>query len=127
MHIAFVIPFLAAMAAAMPSQPKVTPSPLANNKRGLSQITVTMVNSMSVAISTSIASNAGTGLASGAESPTGTMAAGASASIVAPQGWAGNMAVGLANYSAMYMPSLMEAALTDFGAGYMFDIDVSYV
>lgn len=127
MHTIFLIPFLGALAAAMPSYPMVTPAPVAANKRGLAQITVTIVNNMSVPIATSIASNAGTGLASGAESPTGTIAAGASASIVAPQGWAGNMALGLANYSEMYMPSLMEAALTDFGAGYMFDIDVSYV
>lgn len=126
MHTTLFIPFLAALAAAIPSYPQVTPGPFAN-KRDLTQITVTMVNSMSVAISTSIASNAGTALATGGDTPTGTIAAGASASIVAPQGWAGNMAVGLANYSEMYMPSLMEAALTDFGSGYMFDIDVSYV
>lgn len=126
MHSVLLVPLLAALAAALPSYPQVTPEPRAN-KRDLTQITVTMVNSMAAAISTSIASNDGTALASGADSPTGTIAAGASASIVAPQGWAGNMAVGLANYSGMYMPSLMEAALKTFGDGYMFDIDVSYV
>lgn len=126
MQTVLLVPLLVVLAAAAPSYPHVTPAPLAN-KRDLTQITVTMVNSMAAAVTTSIASNAGAALASGADSPTGTIAAGASASIVAPQGWAGNMAVGLANYTQMYMPSLMEAALTDFGAGYMFDIDVSYV
>lgn len=126
MQTIFLVPLLAVLVAAVPSYPQVTPAPFAK-KRDLNQITVTMVNSMGAAITTSIASNAGSALASGGGSPTGTIAAGASASIVAPQGWAGNMAVGLANYSQLYMPSLMEAALTDFGAGYMFDIDVSYV
>ncbi|KAJ4397483.1 hypothetical protein N0V93_001712 [Gnomoniopsis smithogilvyi] len=130
MQTILLVPLLAVLAAAVPSYPHVTPAPLAN-KRDLTQITVTMVNSMAAPLTTAIASNPGVPpLASGAASLEGTLSAGGTASIVAPQGWAGNIAVGLANYTALYMPSLMEASLmtkSQSDPGFSFDIDVSYV
>lgn len=92
----------------------------------LSQITITLVNSMKSAVSTSATGNAGAALLTGAG--TGTMAPGATASIVAPRDWAGNVAFGLAQYNGFDSPSLVEAGLSTFpGASYMMDIDVSYV
>ena len=56
------------------------------------------------------------------------MAASATASIVAPSGWAGNIAVGLAKYSMNGDVSLLEGSLMDQGGGYpVVDMDVSYV
>ncbi|CAN8101566.1 unnamed protein product [Discula destructiva] len=140
MHSALLpLALLLSLTSALPSHPEVTPAAAVpvnsnnknnnNNKRDssaqLTAITITIVNSMKDAISTSIASNAGVALATGGA--TGTMAAGASASIVAPMNWAGNMAVGLAKYNAFDQPTLVEAGLSDWGSGAMMDLDVSYV
>lgn len=121
------IPLLVALAAAIPSPPvaRVTPGPLAD-KRDLSHVTVTIVNKMAEALSTSVASNGGdaTLVAGGG---TGVMKPKATATIVAPQNWNGNVAFGLAKYSAMEVPTLIEPGLTQVSGKWMFDIDVSYV
>ncbi|PSR83429.1 hypothetical protein BD289DRAFT_483353 [Coniella lustricola] len=121
------LPLLAALASAIPnpSGAQVTPAPLAA-KRDLTHVTVTIVNKMPQSLSTSVASNGGDAtLVSGGGS--GVMAAKATATIVAPQNWNGNVAFGLANYSSMQVPSLIEPGLTQVSGEWMFDIDVSYV
>ncbi|KAF3764196.1 hypothetical protein M406DRAFT_258973 [Cryphonectria parasitica EP155] len=121
------LPLVAALVAAIPNAPgaKITPAPFAN-KRDLQQITVTIVNSMGEDLSTSVASNGGDAtLVSGGG--TGTLAANSQATIVAPQNWNGNVAFGLAKYSEMDVPSLIEPGLTQVSGTYMMDIDVSYV
>lgn len=117
-----------ALVAAVPNA-QITPAPFAN-KRDLTQATVTVVNSMTDALSTSIVSNAGNPtLVAGGDSLTGTLEAGASATIVMPQDWSGNMALGKASYPIQGngYPSLIEPGLTNWGNGYMLDVDVSYV
>lgn len=126
-----LLSFVALVAAAPPSA-QITPLPYANNKRDGTLGTVTIVNSMAMALSTSVVSNAGNPtLVAGGESLTGTMAPGATATMVMPVGWSGNMALAMANTSSLSgdnFPTLIEATLFEFdGQGVMQDIDVSYV
>lgn len=118
-----------ALVAAVPSA-QVTPGPFAN-KRDITQATITIVNSMAAPLSTSIVSNPGNPtLVSGGATTTGTLGAGATATIVMPQDWSGNVALGMSNYSSLAgnnFPTLIEPGLTNWGNGYMLDVDVSYV
>lgn len=99
-----------------------------NVARTLEQVTITLVNSMSKALSTSIASNAGATLVSGDGGPT-TMAPQATATFVAPVGWSGNVALGEADYSMTGndYTGLLEFGLTLQGDETKFDVDASYV
>lgn len=121
---------LAALVAAVPHSAQVTPVPAAN-KRDAAQGTVTVVNSMSMALSTSIISNSGNPtLVAGGETLTGTMAPGATASMVMPVGWSGNMALALANSSSLAsgsFPTLIEPSVWTWNTDTMLDIDVSDV
>lgn len=79
---------------------------------------------MKSALSTSIDSDsARPPLATGGATRTGTMAPGATASIVAPKDWSGNIAFGQAKYPQLGKASLVELTFGDLGL----DIDVSYV
>lgn len=95
----------------------------------LDQVTITLVNKMSKALSTSIASNdANTALVSGA-STMGTMAPQATAVLVAPMSWSGNLALGEADYPMQgndYI-TLLEFGLTLQGNITKMDVDASYV
>lgn len=96
----------------------------------LSQITVTIVNSMTDAVSTTIASNAGVpALVTGGESMTGTLAAKATATVVAAQGWNGNIAIGDANFPLAnnQYATLIEPGLDLNNVTWMMDLDISYV
>lgn len=122
---------LAALVAAAPPAAQITPGPFANKRDGTVG-TITVVNSMSVALSTSVVSNAGNPtLVAGGESLTGTMAPGATATMVMPVGWSGNMALAMANSSALSgnnFPTLIEATLFEWdGVGIKHDVDISYV
>lgn len=126
------LPLLAALVAAIPNVPgaRVTPSPLAN-KRDLSHITVMIKNKMKQAVTTTVASNPGvpTLLSSPGNGTMGnrTIAPNATAILVAPRGWNGNVAFALANATSMQAPSLIEPGLTEVMGTWMMDIDVSYV
>lgn len=121
---------LTALAAAVPPSAQVTPAPFAN-KRDITQATITIVNSMAAPLSTSVVSNPGNPtLVVGGATTTGTLAAGATATIVMPRDWSGNVALGMSNYSSLAAnnyPTLIEPGLTNWGNGYMLDVDVSYV
>lgn len=130
---------LLSLTNALPGGPKPTPPPSMDERQDLayhaekprqaapSQLTVTVVNKMTEAISTSYVANAGPAIVAG-ETGAGTMDPDATASIVAPSGWAGNIAVGQAQYSMNGDVSLLEGSLMDQGNGYpVVDMDVSYV
>lgn len=133
---------LLSIAHALPSGPKETPPPSLDRRQDVayhaqepradaagspSKLTITVVNKMSEAVSTSYVANAGPAIVAG-KTGTGTMGADATASIVAPSGWAGNIAVGRAKYSMNGDVSLLEGSLMDQGSGYpVVDMDVSYV
>ncbi|KAK2598684.1 hypothetical protein N8I77_012076 [Diaporthe amygdali] len=135
-----------ALTTALPSGPKETPPPSleqrqdsfrayhAENPRqasvtaGPSQLTITVVNKMADPVSTSYVGNAGVpGPVSGGTG-TGTLRPGETATLVAPQEWAGNVAVNLAEYPMNGDGSLLEGSLMSWGdVGYRVDMDVSYV
>lgn len=134
---------LLSLTNALPGGPKETPPPSLDKRQGLayhaekprsasatgspSQLTITVVNKMTEAVSTSYVANAGPAIVAG-DTGVGTIDTGASASIVAPSGWAGNIAVGLAQYPINGDGSLLEGSLMDQGNGYpVVDMDVSYV
>lgn len=101
-----------------------------HRRDNLQQVTMTVVNKMSSPISTSIVSNAGAStLISGAATLVGTMSSQATATLVAPLGWSGNVAVVdddveiLGNNST----SLLEFGLTVQGGENKLDVDASYV
>lgn len=102
---------------------------------GPGALTITVVNSMSAAVSTSYVHNAGVpGLVAGGTG-TGALGPGQTATIVAPRGWAGNVAVNLEKdpetgekYEMNGDTSLLEGSLMEWGGlGYRVDMDVSYV
>lgn len=135
-----------ALTSALPSAPKETPPPSLEQRQHAfhayhaqqprqasvtaepSQLTITVVNKMSEDVSTSYVANAGApGPVSGGTG-TGTMAPGASATLVAPKDWAGNVAVNLEKYNMTGDTSLLEGSLKSWGdVGYRVDMDVSYV
>lgn len=134
---------LLSLTNALPGGPKETPPPSLDKRQGLayhadkprsagatgspSQLTITVVNKMTEAISTAYAANAGAAIIAG-DTGTNTMDTGATASIVAPSGWAGNIAVGLAKYPINGNESLLEGSFQEQGNGYpVVDMDVSYV
>ncbi|KUI70396.1 hypothetical protein VM1G_06422 [Cytospora mali] len=136
---------LLSLTNALPSGPLETPPPAVNKRQGFayhaeklphkaratsapSHLTITVVNKMSEAVSTSYVANGGAPAVLAGNTGAGTMAASATASIVAPSGWAGNIAVGLAKYPMNGDVSLLEGSLMDQGNGYpVVDMDVSYV
>lgn len=100
-----------------------------------SELTITVVNKMSAAVSTSYVHNAGVpGLVAGGTG-TGVLKPGQTATIVAPKDWAGNVAVNLEKdpetgetYGMNGDVSLLEGSLMEWGGlGYRVDMDVSYV
>lgn len=96
----------------------------------LQQVTMTIVNKASSAISTSIVSNAGVStLVSGGATLVGTMASQATATLVAPLGWSGNVAVVKADVDIVGndYSSLLEFGLTAQGDENKMDVDASYV
>lgn len=144
---------LLALTSALPSGPKETPPPSLEQRQDAflayhaekpreasvtaepSQLTITVVNKMSAAVSTSYVHNAGVpGLVSGGTG-TGTLKPGQTATLVAPKDWAGNVAVNLEKdpetqeiYSMNGDVSLLEGSLMSWGdVGYRVDMDVSYV
>lgn len=142
----FSIMGLLALASALPSGPKETPSPSLEQRQhafqayhaqkprqdsvtaGPNQLTITVVNKMADAVSTSYVGNAGVpGPVSGGTG-TGTLKSGQTATLVAPQDWAGNVAVNLEKYDMNGDTSLLEGSLMSWGdVGYRVDMDVSYV
>ncbi|POS81015.1 hypothetical protein DHEL01_v200588 [Diaporthe helianthi] len=146
---------LLALTNALPSGPKETPSPSLEQRQnafvayhaekprqaqasvtaGPSQLTISVVNKMPAAVSTSYVGNAGApGPVSGGTG-TGTLKPGQTATLVAPQDWAGNVAVNLVRdpetnekYNMNGDVSLLEGSLMSWGGhGYRVDMDVSYV
>lgn len=112
---------LAALVAAAPFA-QVTPIP----KRAMSEGSVTIINKMASAISTSIASNPGAPGISGYTAP-GTLGPKETATVVVPQNWAGNVALADAKNPISGGASLIEPSLSDWSGSWMLDIDVSYV
>ncbi|KAI1867267.1 hypothetical protein JX265_000896 [Neoarthrinium moseri] len=98
-------------------------------------MTISIVNQAGAPISTLHASNVGgPSIVSGINTTIGTMAAGATAAIAVPTGWAGNIQIGLAKHKLTGDVSQIEANFVippDNGiTHYTFavpDIDVSYV
>lgn len=114
---------IAALAAAAPLAPVVTPFA----KRGITEASVTIVNMMASAVSTSIASNPGVPGISGYTAP-GTLGPQETATVVVPQNWAGNVALADAKNPISGGASLIEPSLSNWNGGtWMLDIDVSYV
>ncbi|KAG8159658.1 hypothetical protein KVR01_010295 [Diaporthe batatas] len=116
------------------SSPSPSPSPIVTAGTP-SRLTITVVNKMPAAVSTSYVHNDGVpGLVAGGTG-TGTLMPGASATLVAPEDWAGNVAVNLAEdpetgerWEMNGDVSLLEGSLMEWGGlGYRVDIDVSYV
>lgn len=126
---------LVGFAAAVPAlAPTPTPAPIHPFRRGekLQQVTMTLVNKMSNAVSTSVVSNADAmTLVSGGENLVGTMAPQATATFVATLGWSGNIA--LVEEKDGYQietnvhSSLVEFGLTAQGDENKMDVDASYV
>ncbi|KAI3394014.1 hypothetical protein diail_3332 [Diaporthe ilicicola] len=139
------------LASALPSGPKETPPPSLEQREnsfrayhaqkprqasvtaGPDQLTITVVNKMAGAVSTSYVANAGVpGPVSGGTG-TGTLTPGQTATLVAPQDWAGNVAVNLVEKDGKSFTmngdvSLLEGSLMSWGdVGYRVDMDVSYV
>lgn len=135
---------LLALTYALPSMPAVTPPPSLERSedhryhainarqagaRGPKRLTITIENKMNEPLSTSYATNPNAPtLVRGDEKP-GTMAASATTSIVVQSGWAGNIAMGLAEYDMTGDASLIEGSLMkQMHKRYLsVDIDVSYV
>lgn len=137
---------LPTLTSALPSGPKETPPPSLEQREdafrayhavkpreasvtaGPDQLTITVVNKMSEKVSTSYVGNAGVpGPVSGGTG-TGTLTPGQTATLVAPQDWAGNVAVNLEKYPMNGDGSLLEGSLMSWGdVGYRVDMDVSYV
>ena len=137
---------LLALTSALPSAPKETPPPSLEQRHdgflayhaqkprqasvtaGPDQLTITVVNKMSEAVSTSYVGNAGVpGPVSGATG-VGTMKPDETATLVAPHDWAGNVAVNLEKYEMNGDGSLLEGSLMSWGdVGYRVDMDISYV
>lgn len=135
-----------ALTSALPNGPKETPAPSLEQRQdsflayhaekprqasvtaGPDQLTITVVNKMSEAVSTSYVGNAGVpGPVSGGTG-TGTLKPGQTATLVAPQDWAGNVALNLEKYPMNGDVSLLEGSLMSWGGlGYRVDMDVSYV
>lgn len=91
-------------------------------------LTITVVNSHGAAITTSHAHGAGGPAASG-EIGHGTIAAGATASFVAPRNWSGIVAVNDARYDVTDNDSLVEGSfkwVEDYDR-WVVDLDISYV
>ena len=142
----FFLMGLLALTTALPSGPKETPPPsleqrdnaflayhaqkprAASVTAGPNQLTITVVNKMDEAVSTSYVGNAGVpGPVSGGTG-TGTLKPGQTATLVAPQDWAGNVTVNLEKYKMNGDGSLLEGSLMSWGdVGYRVDMDVSYV
>lgn len=135
-----------ALASALPSGPMETPPPSLEQRQdglhayhaqkpraasvtaGPDQLTITVVNKMADAVSTSYVANDGApGPVSGGTG-TGTLKPGETATLVAPHDWAGNVAVNLEKYPMNGDGSLLEGSLMSWGDnGYRVDMDVSYV
>jgi hypothetical protein len=109
-------------------KPRAGSSVTAGGGGGPSQLTISVVNKMGEAVSTSYVANAGVpGLVSGGTG-TGTLKPGQTATLVAPRDWAGNVAVNLEKYQMNGDVSLLEGSLMSWGdVGYRVDMDVSYV
>lgn len=144
-----------ALSTALPSAPKETPPPSLEQRQdggslpyhaqhprqagvsaGPSQLTITVVNKMAEAVSTSYVGNAGVPGPVSGDTGTGTMTPGQTATLVAPQEWAGNVAVNKVwknekdnqKYEMNGDASLLEGSLMSWGdVGYRVDMDVSYV
>lgn len=91
-------------------------------------LTVTVVNALDSAITTSHAHGAGDPTASG-EVGHGTIAAGATASFVAPKNWSGIVAINDAKYDITANDSLIEGSFkwVEVYRQWVIDLDVSYV
>lgn len=126
---------LVGFAAAVPAlAPAPTPAPNHPFRRDekLQQITMTLINKMSNAVSTSVVSNADVAtLVSGGEDLVGTMAPQATATFVASLGWCGNIALVEAKdgyeIEGNDHSSLVEFGLTAQGDENKMDVDASYV
>lgn len=104
----------------VPYIPGMPPAPTA--------LTVTIVNSYGSALTTSHAQGAG-GPAASASASQGTIAAGATASFVAPWNWSGIVAINDAKYDITDNDGLIEGSFKwiQLYRRWVVDIDVSYV
>lgn len=133
---------LISLTTALPGAPKETPPPSLAKRQAFayhaerprqatgapSELTITVVNKMTTAISTAYAANPGVPSLAAGNQGAGTMSAGETASIIAPSGWAGNIGMVELPHSITGDVSLLEGSMMDQGNGYpVVDMDVSYV
>jgi hypothetical protein len=90
-------------------------------------MTMIIVNSHGDAITTSMNTNPSVPAPVSGPSGTGTMANGATSTIILPTGWIGNWAINDGNYEITTDDTLIEANFVDIGDVAVVSLDVSYV